>query len=171
MDKRTYRYLAGLLITGVIAGTLLLFPGIAVGVTPSVGTDKTTYLLGETVNLPGSIAFAEGEILPISTVTLNISGPQPLNEVLPISPGHYEIPLSDLVVDVSWQNIGFGYGYGNSYKGLGSPAMIDYDIAWTPDALLDPAPVFTLLPNPESTEGGRRVSVLKRQEGAPVLLG
>ena len=29
------------------------------------------------------------------------------------------------------------------------------------------------LPNvkPESTEGGRRVSVLKRQEGAPVLLG
>ena len=26
-------------------------------------------------------------------------------------------------------------------------------------------------PNPESTEGGRRVSVLKRQEGAPVLLG
>ena len=150
MDKRTYRYLAGLLITGVIAGTLLLFPGIAVGVTPSVGTDKTTYLLGETVNLPGSIAFAEGEILPISTVTLNISGPQPLNEVLPISPGHYEIPLSDLVVDVSWQNIGFGYGYGNSYKGLGSPAMIDYDIAWTPDALLDPAPVFTLLPNTDT---------------------
>ena len=27
------------------------------------------------------------------------------------------------------------------------------------------------LPYPESTEGGRRVSVLKRQEGAPVLLG
>ena len=26
-------------------------------------------------------------------------------------------------------------------------------------------------PYPESTEGGRRVSVLKRQEGAPVLLG
>ena len=28
-----------------------------------------------------------------------------------------------------------------------------------------------VLPYPESTEGGRRVSVLKRQEGAPVLLG
>ena len=27
------------------------------------------------------------------------------------------------------------------------------------------------LRKPESTEGGRRVSVLKRQEGAPVLLG
>ena len=27
------------------------------------------------------------------------------------------------------------------------------------------------MPKPESTEGGRRVSVLKRQEGAPVLLG
>ena len=26
-------------------------------------------------------------------------------------------------------------------------------------------------PKPESTEGGRRVSVLKRQEGAPVNLG
>ena len=30
---------------------------------------------------------------------------------------------------------------------------------------------FQPMPNPESTEGGRRVSVLKRQEGAPVLLG
>ena len=29
----------------------------------------------------------------------------------------------------------------------------------------------TILLYPESTEGGRRVSVLKRQEGAPVLLG
>ena len=28
-----------------------------------------------------------------------------------------------------------------------------------------------LLRKPESTEGGRRVSVLRRQEGAPVLLG
>ena len=27
------------------------------------------------------------------------------------------------------------------------------------------------LPKPESTGGGRRVSVLRRQEGAPVLLG
>ena len=27
------------------------------------------------------------------------------------------------------------------------------------------------IPKPESTEGGRRVSVLKRQEGAPVNLG
>ena len=27
------------------------------------------------------------------------------------------------------------------------------------------------LPYPESTEGGRRVSVLKRQEGVPVNLG
>ena len=30
---------------------------------------------------------------------------------------------------------------------------------------------FTALPKPESTEGGRRVSVLKRQEGVPVNLG
>ena len=29
----------------------------------------------------------------------------------------------------------------------------------------------TKILKPESTEGGRRVSVLKRQEGAPVLLG
>ena len=28
-----------------------------------------------------------------------------------------------------------------------------------------------LIGKPESTEGGRRVSVLKRQEGAPVNLG
>ncbi len=30
---------------------------------------------------------------------------------------------------------------------------------------------ISLEPKPESTEGGRRVSVLKRQEGAPVNLG
>ena len=32
-------------------------------------------------------------------------------------------------------------------------------------------PSENTLTKPESTEGGRRVSVLKRQEGAPVLLG
>ena len=32
-----------------------------------------------------------------------------------------------------------------------------------------PVPVRAHFPNPESTEGGRRVSVLKRQEGAPSL--
>ena len=30
---------------------------------------------------------------------------------------------------------------------------------------------ISVLPYPESTEGGRRVSVLKRQEGVPVNLG
>ena len=39
----------------------------------------------------------------------------------------------------------------------------------TPEVLLKLAPGKPL--KPESTEGGRRVSVLKRQEGAPVLLG
>ena len=34
-----------------------------------------------------------------------------------------------------------------------------------------PVPVRAHFPNPESTEGGRRVSDAKRQEGAPVLLG
>ena len=33
------------------------------------------------------------------------------------------------------------------------------------------ARVLGFTAKPESTEGGRRVSVLKRQEGAPVLLG
>ena len=38
---------------------------------------------------------------------------------------------------------------------------------------VDPPRMYYLYvtPNPESTEGGRRVSVLRRQEGAPVLLG
>ena len=35
--------------------------------------------------------------------------------------------------------------------------------------LKSPATAYTV--KPESTEGGRRVNVLKRQEGAPVLLG
>ena len=38
-------------------------------------------------------------------------------------------------------------------------------------AMLKDAVTELVNANPESTEGGRRVSVLKRQEGAPVLLG
>ena len=44
--------------------------------------------------------------------------------------------------------------------------LLDPDPEWFA-GLLDPANVI----KPESTEGGRRVSVLRRQEGAPVLLG
>ena len=43
----------------------------------------------------------------------------------------------------------------------------DYYVATALKSLLDEGKVV----KPESTEGGRRVSVLKRQEGAPVLLG
>ena len=35
----------------------------------------------------------------------------------------------------------------------------------------DPAQTSDAVTKPESTEGGRRVSVLKRQEGVPVNLG
>ena len=37
------------------------------------------------------------------------------------------------------------------------------EVRWTPK--------FGQVAKPESTEGGRRVSVPRRQEGAPVLLG
>ena len=39
------------------------------------------------------------------------------------------------------------------------------------EGLVRELPRLHPLPKPESTEGGRRVSVLKRQEGAPVNLG
>ena len=43
---------------------------------------------------------------------------------------------------------------------------------WTLDEEHETDPyASSWMPNPESTEGGRRVSVLKRQEGAPVNLG
>ena len=54
----------------------------------------------------------------------------------------------------------------NTYRGF---------FYWTRDAHVDrfihKICVVTDSDKPESTEGGRRVSVLKRQEGAPVLLG
>ena len=43
------------------------------------------------------------------------------------------------------------------------PVDSDYVMLWLEHAEADA--------KPESTEGGRRVSVLKRQEGAPVNLG
>ena len=48
------------------------------------------------------------------------------------------------------------------YAAVGRPSI-------PPERVLKSSLLIALYP--ESTEGGRRVSVLKRQEGAPVLLG
>ena len=50
---------------------------------------------------------------------------------------------------------------------------IQFNAAWDPEARCPAIDQFVqrVFPYPESTEGGRRVSVLKWQEGAPVLLG
>ena len=168
MTKHTAQRLTSVFITlTILAGALLLFKDVALGITPSVDTDKVTYLLGEDIPVSGSIDFTQGEVLPITQVTLDISGPQSLQQTLPVSPGHYDYPDNNLSLDVLWQNIGFGYGYGYSYKGLGSPSAITYDVTWDAPILKDPAPVFSLVPQttaafnipslppaPEPTPGG-----------------
>ena len=56
--------------------------------------------------------------------------------------------------------------------GVGAAAAIatTFRMLWLPRSMIKRFPSGPTA-KPESTEGGRRVSVLKRQEGAPVLLG
>ena len=58
--------------------------------------------------------------------------------------------------------------YKTRYKEAGQPLVNHVDVNVV--AFTGSYEVGSMI-KPESTEGGRRVSVLKRQEGAPVLLG
>ncbi len=55
--------------------------------------------------------------------------------------------------------------------GLRCSELLGLEVARQGGDRVPPVPMEGALAKPESTEGGRRVSVLRRQEGAPVLLG
>ena len=70
------------------------------------------------------------------------------------------------------ERLGFIYRW-NVVERMEVASDVTYDRTKVIDSIADCYEAFIgdLGPKPESTEGGRRVSVLKRQEGAPVLLG
>jgi len=133
----------------VLVSTFLPFAPVAMGVGPALQPpNKPIYVLGETVTVPGYVDFAQGEDSTKATVTLVISGPQPVSCQLPVIPGTYnpyyhavKCPYANISVTVTGEGSwGYGYGYGTAVKKL------TYVIKWTPPVFLDPPPVFKIIP-------------------------
>ncbi len=126
---------------------LFLYPsGIVRGLSSTVQPlNKASYLLGETVTVPGSI-WLTGENASSLDVNLVVDGPQSLTQKLPTTAGVFPYPSKNLKVTASLgqdtDNYGYGYGYGYSITGA-----LNYQIQWTPPVFLDPPPVFKIIPD------------------------
>ena len=114
-----------------------------------VGTaSKASYLLGEKVEIPGSVEFADMDPSQ-AEVTLVIDGPQPVAQPLPVIQGTYSYPANNLEVTVSSKSVSSTIGTlpgGSLPGGPVEGTRIEYGFEWTPPMFLDPAPEYTLLP-------------------------
>ena len=113
-----------------------------------VGTaSKASYLLGEKVEIPGSVEFADMDPSQ-AEVTLVINGPQPVAQPLPVIQGTYSYPANNLEVTVSSKSVSSTIGTlpgGSLPGGPVEGTRIEYGFEWTPPMFLDPAPEYTLL--------------------------
>lgn len=159
------------LVQGVINNTdirlALVDPQAGTLPAGTLPVSTTDHLLGQPVKWVGNLEFADGEEATIHQVRLVVDGPQPMDVSIPIAPGHYDIDSGDnpdvsgvLSLDVSYfgvdqlggtlpinTDLPFStLGGGGQFKGTGLGARISYDITWIPPVFLDPAPVFTLIP-------------------------
>lgn len=161
---RNFRLYIVLLVTALVAFSLLLIPGPALGI-----ISVSTVIAGETVDLPvGStiptileVEVAAGDLLPDTTsVDLIITGPQGvLFASLLLIPGAFQRNVGggqDKVATLTGNvtHVGivettsdtFGYAGANGYTSQ-PPGTIAYDLEFTHQILLDPEPAtFPLLP-------------------------
>ena len=155
-----------LLLTVGAVLALLFVPGARADINTTVGTDETSYLLGQMITFSGSVELTEGETQGITSVRLLVvqtEGPGPVffesfTVDLPLEEGFHDssefpdVPGS-LYVLVTTQNITTTVGYAYNYFYLGpqaTPGRIDITAFWDPPIFLDPGPVFTLIPSTES---------------------
>ncbi len=133
---------------------------------------SSQYLLGQTIKFNGSLDFTNGEEILLHGVRLRTTnGPQGLDVFLPVSEGQHDISslttssADTLIVTVSYTNVTYGGAGGGTlpggtipgstipgsgeFTGTGVGAAINYDIEWNPGIMLDPQPVFTLIPSIE----------------------
>ncbi len=177
MNRRSLAFL-GVLLVALIAISVVLnrapIQGVDSNADISLSADSSQYILGQTVVFTGSLAFADGETAAVSRVRLlNTQGPQSLDIDLPVADtAGLFIDISTevsgtLLVDVSLVNIaslggtlpggtlpgtapGTSLPSGGNFTGLSGGGSIDYVAEWTPPVLLEPAPVFTLIPETDS---------------------
>jgi len=149
MPKLTLnRYHIAGLITGTLLVAALILPSIAAGVSASLTTPSSSYVLGSTISLPASVDVGNGEFTKLNSATLTITGPQPVTKALPTTPTSGAQDLGDgVMVTATLVNMqaadGTGYGYpsaGSGYVGYASGAKINYAITWQPPVFLNPPP-------------------------------
>jgi len=131
--------------TALILALLFILPGsvssMTVTLTPAKG-DGATFMLGRAIVLQGEIVLSDGELQDIQSVTLNLTGPQPLSISLPWGAGDHnlsgEIPAGQLAVTVEYQDLTEDpapYGYGYDFKGNAPDGgRILYTISYRPPA-------------------------------------
>ena len=143
---RSLVVLAILISTGVFMhGLVMAEHGVDLAIGPA---DKGSYLLGETVHIPGAAEFTEVDPAQ-AQVTLHIDGPQPVTQSLPLVPGTYTYPDNNLVVAVGSE----AFNFGGTLPGAGSTlppgqgTRITYDFDWTPPLFLDPPPDYSVVPD------------------------
>ena len=155
------RYHVAGLITGVLLVAALILPSIATGVSASLTTPSSSYVLGSTISLPASVDVGNGEFTKLNSATLTITGAQPVTKALPTTPTSGQQDLGDGVkVTATLVNLqsadGTGYGYpgaGTGYVGYASGAKINYAITWLPPVFLNPPPA----PLPPSLPGSNQL--------------
>jgi hypothetical protein len=150
--------LSSVVVTSLVMSTLLLVPFGASALTATLarqGEGMLTgdqYLLGEWVTLTGSITFGDAEEQSLTSVVLEVDGPDPVDDIdditLPTEAGVHTMQNGRLIVTVTHNNVsavqaedGYGYGYGYGYAtydftGGAGGGSIDYIINWRPPYLL-----------------------------------
>jgi len=167
----TVAIIAGLIVLGVISHSGTAF-GLSSNSDVSVSADASTYYLGDTVFITGTLALSADETVSIKDVILqNTAGEQSMSTVLPLS------DTSGSFVDITNSNIKGTMSVKVTYSGMtgstlpstlpstlsntlpgtlplagdftagNSGANIEFIIKWTPPINLDPAPSFTLITN------------------------
>ncbi|MCI0437720.1 MAG: hypothetical protein L0177_01140 [Chloroflexi bacterium] len=169
MSKKTLAY-SGILIALLVAVSAIFAGRSVLGVVNDADihleTDSGQYLLGQPIPFSASLDFALDEEATIHQARLVVNGPQPLDVALPVVPGTFDLSnapgvAGQLTVTATFVDVtqlggtiplsstlpgSTLPGSGGQYKGLASGAKIVYDIEWIPPVLLDPPPVFTLIP-------------------------
>ena len=135
-----------LILSSLLVAAVMLIRVLAAAEAPfdvELGpSDKSSYLLGDTVRIPGSAQFAETGVSQLEA-TLIIDGPQPVVQSLPVEPGSYSFPETDLDVTVNVERVPTS---GGTLPGQ-SDTRIDYEFDWSPPLFLDPPPDYSLIPD------------------------
>ncbi|MBF8267741.1 MAG: hypothetical protein HW388_1249, partial [Dehalococcoidia bacterium] len=140
-----HRWLA-ILGVSIATGTLLMgIVGAQEQLQVALGpANKTSYLLGEAVSIPGYADFGGADPSGAS-VSLVIDGPQATIMPLPIAPGLHLYPERNLEVAVT--SISTTPSTLPSTLPFVGDSRLSYAIKWTPPTFLSPAPLYSLIPN------------------------